>query len=151
VANVQRMTSARLGEILTHSGLITPEQLEEVLAAAKTSPMTLGELLVDRGYLTERDIAQAISTQFGLPYLSPKQYYTSSAVTKLISLDLMRKHRLVPLDRLGDVLTVCISGPVDAEVLEGIEKSSGCTIQVFVAMGADIKAAIEKLAAEEPA
>jgi type IV pilus assembly protein PilB len=149
MANIQRMTNTRLGEILTHSGLITAEQLDEVLASAKTRDMPLGEILADRGYLTERDIAQAISTQFGLPYLSPKQCYTSSNVTKLIPLDVMRKHRLVPLDRLGDVLTVCLSGPVDIEVLEDIEKATGCTIQVFVATATDIKAAIEKIATEE--
>ncbi len=148
MAGIQRMTAKRLGEILTHSGLITSEQLEETLKDQKGSDSRLGELLVDRGFVTERDVAEALTTQFGLPYLSPKQYYTSSAVTKLVPLDIMRKHNLVPLDRMGDVLTVCVSGPVENKVLEDIEKSTGCTIQVFVAMTRDIHETIEKISKE---
>ena len=148
MANLQRMTTGRLGETLTHSGLITNDQLEEALAGLKTSGLPLGEILVERGYVTERDVAQAMTTQFSLPYLSPKQYYTSSAVLKLVPLDVMRKHRLVPVDKMGDVLTLCIGGPVDPDVLEKIEKTTGCTVQVFVAMAADIKETIEKFAAE---
>ena len=148
MANLQRMTATRLGEILTHAGLVTVDQLDTALADQKTTGLHLGEVLVDHGYVTERDIAQAITTQFGLPYLSPMQYYTSPPVLKLIPLDVMRKHKLVPLDKMGEVLTVCISGPVEPGVLEQIEKATGCTIQVFIATASDIKQAIDKFAAE---
>ena len=146
MANLQRMTNKRLGEILTHSGLITGEQLDEALADQQNSGQPLGELLVDRGYVTERDIAEAITTQFGLPYLSPKQYYASSGVMGLIPLDVMRKHKLVPIDKMAQVLVVIISGPVDAEVFNEIEQMTGCTIQVYVGTSTDVNEAIEKLA-----
>ena len=146
MAGIQRITNKRLGEILTHGGLVTPEQLEEVLQIQKKSGGLLGEMLVDRNYLTERDVAQAIATQFGVPYLSPKQYYTSAAVAKMIPVEVMKKHLLVPLDRMGDVLTICLGGPVEPEVLETIEKSTGCVVQIFVAIARDIRETIEKIA-----
>jgi len=145
MAHLQRITSSRLGEILTHSGLITPEQLEEALGDQKKNNRHLGELLVERGYVSDRDIAEVMTTQFGLPYLSPKQYYTNQAVTKLVPTEVMLKHMIVPLDKMGDVLTVCISGPVEPEVLEEIERKTGCSIQVFVGTAQDVKTAIAKI------
>ncbi len=60
MANLQRMTPKRLGEIFTHSGLVTPEQLEESLADQQKTGKHLGELMVERGYVTERDVADVM-------------------------------------------------------------------------------------------
>ena len=145
MANIQRMTPKRLGEIFTHSGLISSEQLEETLADQEKTGKHLGELLVERGYVTERDVAEAIATQFSLPYLSPTQYFVSSEMASTVSLELMTKHHLVPIDRLGKILMVVIAGPVDNEVLEQIETETDSTLQLYVGTLSDVNAAIEKL------
>jgi hypothetical protein len=146
MANIQRMTPKRLGEIFTHSGLITNEQLEETLQDQEKTGKHLGELLVDRGYVTERDVAEAIATQFSLPYLSPTQYFVPSEMAGVVPLETMQKHQLVPIDKLGKVLMVVIAGPVDNEVLEQIELQTSSTLQVYVGTLSDIRTAVEKLA-----
>lgn len=148
MANLQRMTTKRLGEILIHSGLITAEQLEEAIADQQKNGQPLGELLVDRRYITERDIAEVVATQFSLPYLSPEQYYTTSEMATVISPEVMRKHHIVPLDKLGKVLILVISGPVDNAVLDEIEKATGCSLQVYVATGSEVDRAIDKLVSD---
>ena len=143
---IQRMTPKRLGEIFTHSGLITSEQLEETLQDQQKSGKHLGELLVERGYVTERDVAEAIATQFSLPYLSPAQYFSPGEVLSAFPLELMRQHQLVPIDKLGKILMVVIAGPVDNDVLEKIEKDTGSTLQVYVGTISDVRTAVEKVA-----
>ena len=148
MANLQRMTTRRLGEILTHSGLISTEQLDEALAEQKKG-QPLGELLVDRGHVTERDVAEVIATQFGLPYLSPKQYYVSADVTKLLPVELMREHGFVPIDKMGNILTIVISGPLGGTLMSEIEGTTGCTLEVYVGTAGEVNEAIEKIADEE--
>ncbi|KPL04370.1 MAG: hypothetical protein AMK75_01170 [Planctomycetes bacterium SM23_65] len=145
MANIQRMTPKRLGEIFTHSGLITNEQLEEALADQKKTGKHLGELLVERGYVTERDVAEAIATQFSLPYLSPAQYFSPGEVAKSVPVEVMRTHHLVPIDKLGKILMVVIAGPVDSEVLEQIEADTKTTLQIYVGTISDVNEAIDKL------
>ena len=145
MANIERMTPKRLGEIFTHSGLISNEQLEEALADQESTGKHLGELLVDRGYVTERDVAEAIATQFSLPYLSPTQYFVPGDMASVIPLELMRKHHIVPIDSLEKLLMVVIAGPVETGVLEQIEKQTGCTLQIYVGTLADVSSAIDKL------
>ncbi len=145
MANLQRMTPKRLGEIFTHSGLVTPEQLEESLADQQKTGKHLGELMVERGYVTERDVAEAIATQFSLPYLSPTQYFVPSEMTDVIPVETMQKYNLVPIDKLGRILMLVIAGPVENEVLEKIEKDTQSALQIYVGTLADVRAAIEKL------
>lgn len=145
MANIQRMTPKRLGELFTHSGLISNEQLEETLADQEKTGKHLGELLTDRGYVTERDVAEAIATQFSLPYLSPTQYFVPHEMAKIIPLETMEEHQLVPIDKLGKILMVVIAGPVDNDVLEKIETETGSTLQIYVGTLSDVNAAIKKL------
>ena len=145
MANLQRMTTKRLGEIFTHSGLITPEQLEETLADQQKSGKHLGEMLVERGYVTERDVAEAIATQFSLPYLSPTQYFAPSEMSGLVPTEVLVKHQVVPIDKLGRILMIVIAGPVDNDVLERIEKDTGCVLQIYVGTITEVRTAIEKL------
>lgn len=55
--------SIRLGSILLKQKKITEEQLEEVLALQKESPKKLGELLIDKGYLSEEEIHKAVKAK----------------------------------------------------------------------------------------
>jgi type IV pilus assembly protein PilB len=139
------MTPKRLGEIFTHSGLVSNEHLEEILAQQAGTGKHLGELLVAGGYVTELDVAEAIATQFSLPYLSPAQYFVSGEMTGVIPIETMQKHLIVPIDKLGKILMVVIAGPVDNEVLEQIEADTKSTLQVYVGTLSDVTAAIEKL------
>jgi type IV pilus assembly protein PilB len=145
MANIQRMTPKRLGEIFTHSGLITNEQLEEALQDQQKTGKHLGELMVDRGYVTERDVAEAIATQFSLPYLSPAQYFTPGEMAAVVPLETMQKHQLVPIDKLGGVLMIVIAGPVESEVLDQIERDTKSTLQIYVGTLSEVRVAIEKL------
>ncbi len=145
MANLQRMTHKRLGEIFTHSGLITPEQLEESLADQQKTGKHLGELLIERNYVTERDVAEAIATQFSLPYLAPTQYFAPSEMASLIPQETMEKYKIVPLDKIGKILMVVIAGPVENEVLDQIEKDTSSTLQIYVGTFTEVRTAIEKL------
>ncbi len=145
MANLQRMTHKRLGEIFTHSGLITAEQLEEALTDQTKTGRHLGELLVERNYVTERDVAEAIATQFSLPYLAPTQYFAPSEMSSVIPVETMEKHMIVPIDRIGKILMIVIAGPVENEVLDQIEKDTQSTLQIYVGTFTEVRTAIEKL------
>ena len=57
-----------LGELLVEQGLITPRQLSDGLKAQRRVNERLGRILVELGYLSELDMFQAVSRQDGLPF-----------------------------------------------------------------------------------
>ena len=147
VARIHRMTKKRLGELLVDEGLITEEQVQEVLAEQKKTRGLFGEILVSKAYVTESDIARTIARQFSIPFISAQGYDIPHEVVELFTFDMMEKYQFVPIDRFGDVLTVVIAGVMDSRILEEIEKTSGCTVQVYAGTASDVTETLKKLSA----
>ncbi len=145
MARIHRMTKKRLGELLVDEGLITEQQVQEVLAEQKKKGELFGEILVSKSYVTESDIARTIARQFSIPFISARGYDIPQEVVDLFSFDMLEKYQFVPIDRFGDVLIVVIAGVMDSRVLGEIEKVSSCTVQVYAGTVSDVKETLKKL------
>ena len=55
-----RPERVRLGDLLVQQALITAQQLDEALAAQRSSGRKLGRVIIDNGWVTEEQIAQAL-------------------------------------------------------------------------------------------
>jgi type IV pilus assembly protein PilB len=141
---IKRTIRKQLGELLIERKVISLEQLEKALSIQKEKGGLLGEILVDLGFAKEEDIAQALTAQYGFPYLPLDNYEISPEVIKLIPSRLARHYLLVPVDKIGNNITIAISNPLNTQAIEDVEIVTGCSVQVFVSTSSDIKRAIEK-------
>lgn len=133
-----------LGEILIERGLISESQLKQALEAQKEEIGLIGEVIVRLGFIKEEDIAYAISLQYGFPYLPLENYEISQEVVKLISKEVAQHYCLIPLDKIGNTLTVAMANPLNVEAVEDLEDMTSLDIQIFVSTGSDIRKAIKK-------
>ncbi|MFC1594481.1 hypothetical protein ACFL38_04055 [Candidatus Omnitrophota bacterium] len=133
-----------LGQILLSRGIITSEQLKDALGVQKKEGGVLGEILVKLGYLTERDVVVALIVQCGLPYIAINKYEVESDVISLIPESFAKEHHLIPLDKVGDVLSVVMANPLDNLTIDNIEKMSNCKVATFIATKTEIDEAIER-------
>ena len=140
----ERMVSKPLGELLITSGVIGPEQLEEALQVQKSKGGLIGEVLVRLGFANEEAIAQALTMQYGLPYLPLPNYEIDPAVLETVPKETAEKYCFIPIDKIGANLTIAISNPLDYATLENIEKVTGCVIYIFVSTSSHINEAIKK-------
>ena len=135
----------RIGEILIENGSLTSEQLKKALDQQKKEPgKLLGKVLLEMGFVTEEDVVVALSTQFNVPYLSIGNFMLSEAVDGLIPKELIEKHLCIPLDRIGNLLTVVMADPTSDEAIKEIETITKCKIQTFVATASEISAVIQR-------
>lgn len=140
----KKIISKQLGELLIERGSITQKQLDYALELQKDKGGLIGEILVDLGYCKEIDIAQALTAQYDFPYLPLANYDIDSEIIKLIPERVCRQYLLIPIDRLGDNLTLAMSNPLNVLAIEDIETLTGLEVQTFVSTASDIKKAIEK-------
>lgn len=143
MVRLTRMSNKKLGELLMEEGLVDKEKLEDALKQQQGSGEMLGEVLVRLGHVTERDIAKTVATQFALPYLAVSQYFIPKDVLTLIPLQSLVEHQCVPIDRIGKMLLLAICGPVDAKVLEEMEKTSALEICLYVSTASEIETALD--------
>lgn len=141
---VRKIINKQLGELLIERGIINQQQLDKALATQKERGGLIGEILVDFGYAKEEDIAQALTAQYGFPYLPLSNYEINPEIISIIPGRVARQYMLVPIDKIGNNLTLAMSNPLNMQAVEDIELLSGCSVQTFVSTSSDIKKTIAK-------
>lgn len=144
MAPVKRVISKQLGGLLLERGIIKQEDLDKALKIQKEKGGLLGDILVDMGCTTEEQIAQAITVQYGFPYLPLASYEIEHKIIDIIPENVAVQYCLIGIDKIGDTLTIAMANPLNLQAIEDIELISGTQVQIFVSTTTDIKNAIEK-------
>ena len=140
----KRLVKKQLGELLIERGVISELQLKKALDTQKEKGGLIGEVLVRLSFTNEEDIAQALTIQYGFPYLPLKNYELNPDIVKLIPENVAKDYSLVAVDKIGDTLTVATSNPLNAKAVEDVELLTKCKVQVFVSTLTDINHALAK-------
>ncbi len=140
----RKTVNKQLGEILIERGVITRAKLQEALDFQKSNSMLLGQALVHLKYVTEEDIVQALTCQYGFPYLPLSNYEISPDVLSALPVNVCKQYCLIPIDKIGKSLTLAMANPLNVQALEDVELITGCIVQSFVSTASDINAAIKR-------
>ncbi len=122
-AGPNQRSSKRLGEILVEEGVITPAQLDEALALKKTRGGFLGAILVEMRYISQDTLISFLVKQCKIPHLSLLDYHISEEVLAVIPKETCLRYGLLPIDKLGRILTVAMTDPLDIEALEKVREA----------------------------
>lgn len=141
---LKRVTTKQLGELLIERKVISQEQLQKALEYQRVNGGLIGEILVQLGFSREEDIAQVLTAQYGYPYLPLSNYEIDTDVARLVPEQVARQYCLLPIDKIGNNLTVAMSNPLNTQAIEDVETFTHCVVQAFVSTGTDIKKAIER-------
>lgn len=140
----RRVISKQIGELLVERKVISPEQLDSAAKVQQAKGGLLGQILVSLGYASEEDIAQAVTAHYGFPYLPLKSYAIDPDLLRIIPENVARQYCLVPVDHIGDTLTIAMADPLDARVVEDIEMLSRCSVQIFISTATEVMEAIQR-------
>jgi len=135
--------SVRLGELLTKASLITQDQLKEALRVQKETGGKLGETLIKLQFVSEEDITECLSQQFGVPSINLQHFEIDPSVIKLISGDVARKYNILPVNKTGATITIAMADPTNVFAMDDIKFMTGYNVEPVVASELGIKAAID--------
>lgn len=141
---IRKIINKQLGELLVERGIIDEKQLAKALAFQREKGGLIGEILVDLGFAKEEDIAQSLTAQYGFPFLPLNSYEISADIINVVPGRVARQYLLIPIDKIGDNLTLAMSNPLNVQAIEDVELLTGYNIQTFVSTSSDVKRAIEK-------
>ncbi|MBW7865394.1 MAG: ATP-binding protein [Candidatus Hydrogenedentes bacterium] len=108
--------------MLLDDDLITREQLAKALSVKAEKGGYLGQILVELGHITQDTLTTCLVTQCKIPHLSLLDYKINRQVTTLLPEEVCIRLNLLPIDKLGRILTVAMVNPLDAEALEEIQR-----------------------------
>src|SRR5712671_2223591 len=136
--------SQRLGDLLVKEKIITPEQLDQANKVQKETKCRLGSALVKLGFLTDEDVTNFLSRQYGVPAINLSYFEIDPAVVKLIPFETAKRYQILPLSRVGASLTIAMVDPTNVFAMDDIKFMTGFNIEPVVASEAAIMEGIEK-------
>ncbi|MFQ6109556.1 MAG: type IV-A pilus assembly ATPase PilB [Candidatus Aminicenantales bacterium] len=136
--------ASNLGELLLREKLLTSEQLKNALEYQQKNGTALTTALVTLKYVTEEEMAKALSRQLGYPYIDLNQFEVYPEVINLIPVEIAKKHMIMPIHRIRSFLTLAMVDPTDLDVIEDIRFRTGLSIQPVIASESGIMNAINK-------
>ena len=127
------MVPEKLGRILVSAQLVTEAQLQQALATQKREGGRLGGVLVRLEFVKEEVLLSILSRQSGVPSVDLHQLEVDPAVVKLVPVDLLKKHCVFPLKRVGSTLSVAMADPADVFAIDDIKFTSGYHVAPSIA------------------
>ena len=107
-------------EILLENGYVTAEQVEQVKAGPVETGKSTVDAIITAEVLSEADILGVLAAQLGMEYVSLIGQDIDLEVRGLLSVDIVRRYRVIPLYRTNDIITVAMSDPLDYDSLDSL-------------------------------
>jgi type IV pilus assembly protein PilB len=121
-----------LGAILAERGLIDPPRLAEALAEAQATSRRVGEVLLQKGWIYEQELARALAYQYGLEYVDLETAGLNPRDAALLDPEVGRRCCALPLCVAGDELVVAVADPAP-EVVEELRARLPYPLRLVVA------------------
>ena len=133
-----------LGQLLRERGLISEDDLKNALALQQEKPDKLGRILIDLGYVAERDVLATISDQLKVPVFGA-EYPAVPIEPDRLPFRFLRTFNVIPVHLENNILTLVLADPLDLETQNSIRLRTGFALQIFLASEAEIQAQLERL------
>lgn len=137
-------TKQRIGDLLVRDGLIDRDMLTEALTVQQKDGGKVVEVLIRLGHITVDEFINFLSRLPGVASIDLSHYHISREIVQLIPRNMALKHEIFPIDRLGKLLTVGMTCPLDSATIESIELYTGLRIKPILCAQRDILVAIDK-------
>jgi type IV pilus assembly protein PilB len=135
----------RLGSLLLRRGLLTPEQLEEALEDGHQHGMRLGDVVVERGWASDLEIAELMAEQAGLGVIRLVESEFDPAALHLLPRSTVRGLHAIPVHFDDDrTIVVAVSDPTNVNTIDALRMAIGLHVRLVVAPASEIDAAIAR-------
>jgi type IV pilus assembly protein PilB len=140
--------SQRLGDLLVKEKIINTEQLDQAIKLQKEASCRLGTALVKLGFMTDEDVTNFLSKQYGVPAINLSYFEIDPAVVKLVPVETAKRYQILPLSRVGASLTIAMVDPTNVFAMDDIKFMTGFNIEPVVASESSIAEGIDKAYSE---
>ena len=134
----------RLGNILVGSKLLTEEKVVEAMVQVQKNHSSLSTVVLELGLVEERDFIGAVSRETNMPPVDVTKVEAATEALESLPQDMATYYGVLPLAKIGNVLTLAVANPFDILKLDDVQIITGCDIRPVVSTEPAIKQGIER-------
>jgi type IV pilus assembly protein PilB len=141
----------KLGRVLSKMGKVSREQVHEALEIQKTRKVPIGQLLVELGYCTQKDVAAALAGQAGMTYMDIAGIEIPDTVRGTIPSENVHAYQVVPIEYNPNSkrLKIAMKAADNFRAVDDLRLLMGFNVEAVVADPAAIDALIKKYYAKQ--
>ena len=132
----------RIIDILKNSKLVSDKDLNDAINKQKKAGGNLGKLLLEKGSISQKDLAALLSSELNIPVLNLSRLKIDAKVVKLIPEKVARRYTLIPTSKIGNSLTVCMADPLNVFAIDDIKALTNFSIDPIISTEKEITEAI---------
>ncbi len=137
---------SKLGEILVKNNIISRKQLDEALKVQEQHPeKRIGEILIELKHLSDEELLNALSLQFGIPVVDLTNYEIREDIIKILPQEMIKKYKVIPINRFGNTLILAVDDPTNISAIDDIKFYTGYNIDIVIASTFGIRDTIDKI------
>ena len=130
-------------EILILRGVMPIESLDDMSGARADEETTVKEL-VERGILTEVQLASARAAQVGLPFVELLDFAVDQRALALVPPAVCRRYGVLPISFSGDYLILAMVDPGNVFAVDDVRSIARQAVKCVVAEKSDLLGAIDR-------
>ena len=138
-----------LGELLVTAGFLSEEELATCLEISRSTGQRLGEVVVNKRYITQDELLRVLENQHRVPYVDLERADVPEDISKYFPADLARRNVVAPVKVQGNVLFVAIDDPRNFPALDQVRTASQMTVKPMLASAKSIMAHVERIYGNE--
>jgi len=132
----------RIADAVVEDGLLFATQVEELLAQQKKQCTRLLKIIVDKGLVTESDMAVSMGRVLNVPPVNLGRVSIPGDVADLLPRDVCSNHKVIPVSRLENKLFLAMADPLNVLAIDDVRRITKLEISAMIASE---KAIVDKL------
>lgn len=136
-----------MGQILLERGWVNEEQLESSLAEQSQTGEKLGKILVKKGILSEQQLLEILEYILGIPQVQLSQISIDPETVKLLSPQMIRFHRILPITLDKGILTLAMADPLNYQAIDDVRMATNLNVTPVLASEKEIDTIIRQFLA----
>jgi len=140
MAKVRRMS---LEDVLLKEGFASEQDIKRAKKYQRKEGGKLSDILVKLGIISEEQLVVGFSKQLGIPHIKLRNYKLDPEIIKILPMKIIRKEKVIPLDKSGENLTIVTSDPLNVLLIDNLRARTGYNIQIIIATPTEIEQTID--------
>jgi len=128
--------------MIVRDGIARPTTVRDALVEAQETDRRLGEVMLARGWIRERDLARLLAEQEKLEFVDLAKLDLDDAAVDLLPEEIARRVTAVAYGFHNSLLLVAVADPTDDRGLDEVRDAVGRRVRFKVALASEIESAL---------
>ncbi|MBU0573201.1 MAG: Flp pilus assembly complex ATPase component TadA [Candidatus Margulisbacteria bacterium] len=131
-------------ELLVSSGLLTRDQVKDLVEEGRKTGASLLSLIYQRKLLDEATVSSFLEDKLEIPRVDLSRYLIDQKTLDSIPASTVKKYGIIPLFLVEKTLSVATADPFNVKAIDEVRSKAGLDVEIMVATPSDIKQAVSQ-------